>query len=68
MNEYTYHGTGGKRTPVSQPVPPRKKYTRPEAWHSQVLRDEADQLSIAVRMLEFAAGYRAGVSEAQVAA
>jgi hypothetical protein len=41
---------------------------KPEAWHAQVLRDEAEQLTIAVRMLEFADGYREGVAEAQVAA
>lgn len=44
------------------------KNNRPEAWHAQCLRDEADQLAVAVRMLEFQAGYREGVSEAQVAA
>jgi hypothetical protein len=41
---------------------------KPEAWHAQVLRDEIEQLTIAVRMLEFADGYREGVAEAQVAA
>lgn len=45
-----------------------KTNTRPEAWHARVLRDEAEQLTIAVRMLEFADGYREGVAEAQVAA
>jgi hypothetical protein len=45
-----------------------KTYMRPEAWHARVLRDEAEQLTIAVRMLEFADGYREGVAEAQVAA
>jgi len=44
------------------------KNNRPEAWHAQCLRDEADQLAIAVRMLEFNAGYAAGVAESQVAA
>jgi hypothetical protein len=45
-----------------------KTYTRPEAWHAQVLRDEIEQLTVAVRMLEFSAGYQAGVNESQVAA
>jgi hypothetical protein len=45
-----------------------KQRARPEAWHARVLRDEAEQLTIAVRMLEFADGYREGVAEAQVAA
>jgi hypothetical protein len=45
-----------------------KTYTRPEAWHARALHDYAEQLTIAVRMLEFAAGYRDGVAEAQVAA
>lgn len=44
------------------------KRNGPEAWHARVLRDEAEQLTIAVRMLEFADGYREGVAEAQVAA
>jgi len=44
------------------------KNNRPEAWHAQCLRDEAEQLTIAVRMLEFQAGYRDGVTESQVAA
>lgn len=44
------------------------KNNRPEAWHAQCLRDEAEQLTVAVRMLEFNAGYAAGVQEAQVAA
>ena len=44
------------------------KNNRPEAWHALCLRDEAEQLAIAVRMLEFNAGYTAGVSEAKVAA
>ena len=68
MNAYAYGGTGGKPKPVSQPLPPRKPDTRPEAWHARVLRDEVEQLTIAVRMLEFADGYREGVNEAQVAA
>ncbi|WXW93178.1 hypothetical protein SEA_BRAYBEAST_42 [Arthrobacter phage BrayBeast] len=41
---------------------------KPEAWHARALHDHAEQLTIAVRMLEFAAGYRDGVNEAQVAA
>jgi len=44
------------------------KNNRPEAWHAQCLRDEANQLAIAIRMLEFQAGYSSGVTEAQVAA
>ena len=39
-----------------------------EAWMAQCLRDEADQLAVAVRMLEWQAGYSAGVTEALVAA
>ena len=68
MSIYSYQGTGGAPEPVSQPVPPRKTHTRPESWHARCLRDEAEQLTIAVRMLEFADGYREGVAEAQVAA
>jgi hypothetical protein len=45
-----------------------RTYTRPEAWHARCLRDEIEQLSVAVRMLEFEAGRQAGVNEAQVAA
>jgi hypothetical protein len=45
-----------------------KKTARPEAWHARALHDYAEQLTIAVRMLEFAAGYREGVAEAQIAA
>jgi len=63
---YTYSGTPPK--PVSQPVPPRKPDTRPEAWHARVLHDEIEQLTVAVRMLEFADGYREGANEASVAA
>lgn len=44
------------------------KNNRPEAWHAQVLHDEIEQLTAAVRMLEFQAGYRDGVTETQVAA
>ena len=44
------------------------KNNRPEAWHAQCLRDEANQLAIAIRMLEFQAGYSNGVTEAQIAA
>ena len=49
---------------------PKKSNTqrRPESWHARVLRDEAEQLTAAIRMLEFADGYREGVAEAQVAA
>jgi len=39
-----------------------------ESWMAQCLRDEANQLAIAVRMLEWQAGYSTGVAEAQVAA
>ncbi|AYN58888.1 hypothetical protein PP634_gp62 [Arthrobacter phage Richie] len=68
MNAYTYKGTRFQPPAESQPVPPRKPKTRPEEWHARCLRDEAEQLTIAVRMLEFAAGYHNGVNEAQVAA
>lgn len=44
------------------------KNNRPEAWHALCLRDEIERLTIAVRMLEFHAGYSNGVAEAQVAA
>lgn len=44
------------------------KTNRPEAWHARALHDYAEQLTIAVRMLEHSAGYRDGVNEAQVAA
>jgi hypothetical protein len=44
------------------------KRNAPEAWHARALHDYAEQLTIAVRMLEFADGYRNGVAEAQVAA
>lgn len=40
----------------------------PEAFHARALRDYAEQLTIAVRMLEYADGYHEGVNEAQVAA
>ncbi|WP_324644192.1 hypothetical protein [Pseudarthrobacter sp. LT1] len=39
-----------------------------EAWMAQCLRDEANQLAVAVRMLEWQTGYRDGVAEARVAA
>lgn len=32
----------------------------PDVWHAQVLREEAEHLTIAVRILEFADGYREG--------
>ena len=41
---------------------------RPESWHARALHDYAEQLTVAVRMLENLEGYRAGVNEAQVAA
>jgi hypothetical protein len=44
------------------------KNNRPEAWHAKCLRDEAEQLTAAVRMLEWQTGYRDGMAEAQVAA
>lgn len=40
----------------------------PEVWHASCLRDEIEQLTVAVRMLEFQDGYREGVAEARVAA
>ncbi|AYR01562.1 hypothetical protein PP639_gp062 [Arthrobacter phage Seahorse] len=43
-------------------------YSSPEAWRAQVLRDEIDQLHVAVRKLEWQTGYFDGVNEAQVAA
>ncbi|WP_256371923.1 hypothetical protein [Pseudarthrobacter sp. NIBRBAC000502770] len=43
------------------------KNNRPEAWHAQVLHDEIEQLTVAVRMVEFAAG-RQAAHEGQVAA
>jgi len=43
-------------------------HSRPEQWHARCLRDEAEALTIAVRMLEFEAGYFDGVAEARVAA
>lgn len=36
----------------------RKK--TPEAWHAEVLRDEINQLTLAVRELEFSQGYDLG--------
>jgi len=39
----------------------------PEAWHARALHDYAEQLTVAVRMLENLEGYRAGVQEARVA-
>lgn len=44
------------------------KQNRPEAFHARALHDYSEQLTIAVRMLEHAAGYREGVAEAWVAA
>jgi hypothetical protein len=41
---------------------------RPEAFHARALHDYAEQLTIAVRMLENQSGYFNGVAEAQVAA
>jgi len=41
---------------------------RPEAFHARALHDYAEQLTIAVRMLEHQSGYFNGVAEAQVAA
>ncbi|AHB31653.1 hypothetical protein ArV2_gp42 [Arthrobacter phage vB_ArS-ArV2] len=41
---------------------------KPEAWQARCLREYIDQLTVAVRMLEFQAGYSSGVTEAQVAA
>ena len=41
---------------------------RSESWHARALHDYAEQLTIAVRMLEHTVGYWDGVSEAQVAA
>jgi len=41
---------------------------RPESWHARCLRDEAEQLSIAVQMLADLEGYQRGVSEARIAA
>ena len=41
---------------------------KPEAWHAKCLREYIEQLTAAVRMLEFQTGYQAGVAEAPVAA
>lgn len=46
----------------------RSGFRSPEAWRAWCLRDEAEQLTIAVRKLENLEGYRDGVAEAQVAA
>ena len=43
------------------------KTNRPESWHARALHDYAEQLTVAVRMLENLEGYRAGVQEARVA-
>lgn len=34
----------------------------PEVWHARVLRDEAEALTAAVRMLEFQAGLFCGIA------
>lgn len=44
------------------------KTQTPEAWRAFCLSDESEQLTAAVRILEHAAGYRDGVTEAAVAA
>lgn len=36
----------------------------PDVWHAQVLREEAEHLTIAVRMLEFAEGFEQGQAAA----
>jgi len=41
---------------------------RPEAFHARCLKDEADQLAVAVQMLADLEGYQRGVSEARIAA
>ena len=41
---------------------------RPEAFHARCLREEAEQLAVAVQMLADLEGYQRGVSEAWVAA
>jgi len=41
---------------------------RPESWHARCLREEADQLAVAVQMLADLEGYQRGVSEARIAA
>jgi len=41
---------------------------RPESWHARCLKDEAEQLAVAVQMLADLEGYQRGVSEAWVAA
>jgi len=41
---------------------------RPEAFHALALHDYAEQLTIAVRMLEHTVGYWDGVNEARIAA
>ena len=38
-----------------------------ESWRAQVLRDEAEQLMVAVMMLANLEGHQAGVREARVA-
>ncbi|AYN56882.1 hypothetical protein PBI_ANDREW_70 [Arthrobacter phage Andrew] len=40
----------------------------PEVWHARVLRDEAEALAIACRMLEFQLGYLEGRATAEAAA
>ena len=42
--------------------------TRPESWHARCLKDEAEQLAVAVQMLADLEGYQRGVSEARIAA
>jgi hypothetical protein len=44
------------------------KNNRPEAWQAQCLRDYIEQLTAAVRMLEWQAGHHDGLAESQVAA
>jgi hypothetical protein len=41
---------------------------RPEAFHARCLKDEAEQLAVAVQMLADLEGYQRGVSEARIAA
>jgi len=57
-------------TTTNQPIggTMNTRSNRPEAFHARALHDYAEQLTIAVRMLEHTVGYWDGVTEAQVAA
>ena len=60
--------TGKKTNQPTGGTTMNTRTNRPESLHARCLKDEAEQLAVAVQMLADLEGYQRGVSEARIAA